>query len=529
MELEVIFLRFATYGRKSVYSDKSDSVGNQERMCREYADLKFAGKIESFEVYQDEGFTGANTDRPGLERLIADVKDGMVDALIVYQLDRISRDVRDFSNIYALLEEHHVMFLSIKENIDTATPIGKAMMYVTMVFAQMERETIAARVTDNMIGLAKKGFWAGGNPPYGYVRKRIEVDGKKHVTIEPDPEAARYVESIFDIFLENGYSLQGMETAFKRQGIRTVNGGFFSTTQLHKILTMPFCAPATARIRDYYIAQGCNVEGSEEEWDGEHGVMIYGRSTQKNNKHQLQSKDQWVVCVGYHRPFLPEEKWLAAQEQFRQNTFEKKQKYDIPLLKGTLRCAKCGGLMQVSRKKKKVGVTSHYYCLKRMRQGPSACSMGMIRCDLLDQEVVGIFRRIQADPAIVRKYAAADQPMDFGSDINVVTKKIAAQTARIDRLAASLAEAENSSAQKYIVAEIERQDLNLAALKRELELAKTEKRKADLKGKSLEVKAQEIGNLVRAFDSLSAADRNGIVREVVQECTWDGETLFLKL
>ena len=99
------------------------------------------------------------------------------------------------------LEEKNVMFISIKENIDTATPIGKAMMYVTMVFAQMERETIAARVTDNMIGLAKKGFWTGGNPPYGYRREKIEVNGKKHVTIVPVPEAADYVEWIFDTFL----------------------------------------------------------------------------------------------------------------------------------------------------------------------------------------------------------------------------------------------------------------------------------------------------------------------------------------
>ena len=95
------------------------------------------------------------------------------------------------------------------------------------------------------------------------------------------------------LFLENGYSLQGMETAFKRQGIRTLTGAFFSTTQLHKILTMPFCAPATRRVRDFWISQGCNVEGSEEEWDGSHGVMIYGRSTQKNNRHQLQPKSAW--------------------------------------------------------------------------------------------------------------------------------------------------------------------------------------------------------------------------------------------
>ena len=196
-------MNFATYTRKSVYSDKSDSVSNQERMCREYVDMKFAGLIDNFHVYQDEGFTGANTDRPGLKRLMEDVDHGIVDALVVYQLDRISRDVRDFSNIYATLEEKHVMFLSIKENIDTATPIGKAMMMVTMVFAQMERETIAARVTDNMIGLAKKGYWTGGNPPYGYVRQRIEVNGKSHVTIVPDPDAAKYVEGIFDTFLNN--------------------------------------------------------------------------------------------------------------------------------------------------------------------------------------------------------------------------------------------------------------------------------------------------------------------------------------
>lgn len=94
--------------------------------------------------------------RGDLQRMLSFIKGGFCDVLVVYQLDRLSRDVRDFANIYALLEEHGVMFISIKENIDTTTPIGRAMMYVTVVFAQMERETIAARVTDNMLGLAKR-------------------------------------------------------------------------------------------------------------------------------------------------------------------------------------------------------------------------------------------------------------------------------------------------------------------------------------------------------------------------------------
>ena len=522
-------MNFATYTRKSVYSDKSDSVNNQERMCREYVDMKFAGLIDNFHVYQDEGFTGANTDRPGLKRLMEDVDHGIVDALVVYQLDRISRDVRDFSNIYAMLEEKHVMFLSIKENIDTATPIGKAMMMVTMVFAQMERETIAARVTDNMIGLAKKGYWTGGNPPYGYVRQRIEVNGKSHVTSVPDPDAAKYVEGIFDTFLNNKYSLQGMESAFKHDGIRTVTGAFFSTTQLHKILTMPFCAPATPRVRDFWIRQGCRVEGSETDWDGNHGVMIYGRSTERHKKHQLQPKSEWIVCVGAHKPFISEEKWLAAQEQFRANVFIKTPKYDVPLLKGVLRCERCGSLMQVSRKKKKVGVTSHYYCRKRMRQGVAACDMSAIKCDLLDAQALSIFRRIEADPSVIQKYTAQESHVNYDDEIAALNRKITSQKLKIDRLAASLAEVGISSARRHIVAEIERQDLTLAALKRELELAKASQRNAITQGADLDAKTKEIESLVRAFDTRPAKDRNEIVREIVKECTWDGETLFLRL
>lgn len=157
-DTEVWNYEIFNYGRKSVYSDKSDSIDNQFRMSREYCEQKFPGKIESWQEFSDEDFTGANTSRPDLQRMLSYIEEGFCDVLVVYQLDRLSRNVRDFSNIYAMLEEHNVMFISIKENIDTTTPIGRAMMYVTVVFAQMERETTATRVADNMRGLAKKGY-----------------------------------------------------------------------------------------------------------------------------------------------------------------------------------------------------------------------------------------------------------------------------------------------------------------------------------------------------------------------------------
>lgn len=521
-------MRLCIYTRKSVYSDKSDSVDNQERMCRDYADLKFPD-IDSTEVYQDEGFTGANMSRPGLERLLEDVKDGLVDVLMVYQLDRLSRDVRDFSNIYGLLEEHHVIFLSIKENIDTATPIGRAMMYVTMVFAQMERETIAARVTDNMLGLAKKGYWTSGNPPYGYVRAQIVVDGKKHTTIKPDPEGVKYVEWIFDTFLGNNYSLSGLETVFKREGIRTIGGSFFAATHIHRILTMPYCAPTTPRIREYWIDQGCQVLGSEEEWDGTHGVIVYGRTTEKNKRYERQSRENWIVTVGAHQPFISEEKWLLAQERLHANIFEKKQKYDTPLLKGVLRCGKCGSLLKVARKKTKSGIVSRYYCPKRMRQGPSVCDMSMVRCDILDEKALVAFRAIEADPSTAHRYAPSEGAAEGVADIQAISRRIASQNMRIDRLTASLAEAGDSTARRYIVSEIERQDLVLSALQRELETAKADQRRAELRSRSIAAAASEIANLIRSFDTLSAAERNSAVRDVIRECRWDDESLFLTI
>lgn len=101
-------MRFAIYGRKSIYSDKSDSVDNQQRMCRDYVEFHFKNCTKSYETYSDEGFTGGNTNRPGLKRLLENIKDGIIDALVVYQLDRLSRNVRDFSNLYALLEEKNI-------------------------------------------------------------------------------------------------------------------------------------------------------------------------------------------------------------------------------------------------------------------------------------------------------------------------------------------------------------------------------------------------------------------------------------
>ncbi|MCI5902790.1 MAG: recombinase family protein [Blautia sp.] len=523
-------MRFCSYGRKSVYSDHSDSIDNQSRMCREYVDLKFSGKIDSYVEYSDEDFTGANTNRPGLKNMLSDIQLGLYDVLVVYQLDRLSRDVRDFANIYAMLEDCNVMFVSIKENIDTATPIGRAMMYVTVVFAQMERETIASRVTDNMIGLAKKGYWVGGNPPDGYIRARIVVNGKQHCTIEPDPEGVSYVQWIFSTFLNNHYSLQNMETEFRKQGIRTRRGAFFSTTQLHSILTSPYCVAATPEIYDYFSEKGCQMDpdSPREKWNGSVGVMVYGRTTERNKKHQKQPPEKWLVCLGVHKPFISADQWLEVQARFSRNKFDKTMKYDIPLLKGVLRCS-CGSIMCASRKKKKEGVSTWYYCLRRMRQGRDVCDRKQIKSDVLDEKVLDVLRSIDKDHALIHQFVKEEHPLSAAPDPQKILSKIHLCEQKISRLASSLALAENSPAQKYILSEMEHLDVELQALKREYHLALSANKLRSASVRSAESKAREISKTIEQFDSFSASERNQIIRDIVKECTWDGERLFLVL
>lgn len=524
-------MRFFCYGRKSVYSDRSESVENQKEMCLAFVKAKFP-ESSSFTFFSDEDFTGANTERPGLKEMLSRISEGEADALIVYQLDRLSRNVRDFSNIYEMLQEKGCKFISIKENIDTGTPIGRAMMYVTVVFAQMERETIAVRVDDNQRGIARRGWWFGGEAPVGYVRKSVTVDGRKHVTIVPDPEGVEYVKKIFNTFLSWNCSLQHMETEFKRQGIKTRRGKFFSTTQLHQILTMPYCVEATPEVYDYFAAKGCVMDpGSpREKWDGKHGVTIYGRTSEKSKKHEKQPPEKWLVCLGQQEPFIPAETWLAVQARFTHNKCIKQGKYPVPLLKGAIRCGVCGTLLQVGRRKRVDGsVYSYYYCRKRMREGPEACSLRMVSCETLDEKVLEILRGIAADPETIREYVSSESAAKAAPDPKAAAAKVVACKGKIDRLASSLGLAEGSSAQKYIIAELERLDLELAALQREEAAAKAAARESEKEAESSAAKAAEIAKFINGLDGFTPKERNEIVRKIVKRCTWDGETLFLML
>jgi DNA invertase Pin-like site-specific DNA recombinase len=196
------FMKIAIYSRKSVYTGKGESIENQIDLCKSYCERILTYKDIEYIVYEDEGFSGKTINRPKFQQLLNDIKSKKIDVLICYRLDRISRSVADFSSTLELLQKHNVNFISIKEQFDTSTPMGRAMIYIASVFAQLERETIAERVKDNMLQLAKMGKWSGGQLPLGFSSEKVvfmseEMKSKSFARLVPIPEELEIVKFIY--------------------------------------------------------------------------------------------------------------------------------------------------------------------------------------------------------------------------------------------------------------------------------------------------------------------------------------------
>lgn len=178
----------AIYSRKSKFTGKGESIGNQVELCKEYIRIHFGNDAAgSAMIFEDEGFSGGNLNRPDFQKMMAEVRKHRFQAIVVYRLDRINRNISDFTGPIDELTKLGVSFVSIREQFDTSTPMGRAMMFIISVFSQLERETIAERIRDNMHELAKTGRWLGGNAPTGFQSEAVSK-----VSISSQKKAKRY-------------------------------------------------------------------------------------------------------------------------------------------------------------------------------------------------------------------------------------------------------------------------------------------------------------------------------------------------
>lgn len=522
-------LRIANYSRKSIYSDKSDSTQAQYNLGVEYCKSHY----NDYEVYryEDEGYTGANTNRPGFNQMIEDIKDGKINVVICYKIDRVSRDVKDFSNFFSFLQDHNVEFVSIKEQIDTSTPLGRAMMYICSVFAQMERETIAERVKDGMVDLSKTGKWAGGRAPLGYKRERLEVSGKSHTVLVPDPQGVKLLNLIADTFL-SGYSLTQTERYCRENHITTVRGSYFSSTQIWNLLKNPTYCTADQAAYDYFESLGCQMGADRDKFDGAHGIMSYGRTTGgKKKKHVVNPPEKWIISVGLHPSLWSSTKYISIQNRFGQNKIDKTRKHKVGILKGVVKC-KCGWTMRVKHKsdKKHNKVYNDYFCQQRDHRGVAYCDMSFTPVTVLDNAVIDILKQIKLDKSLIENYSYEDNRIkivsrscsDVQHDVNRIESKI-------QNLTNALGDSTESSAAKYIIQEIEQLDRELSGYKFELmEIATNEKRTRQ-KQHNKELKYKIVCNIVDKLETADYNEINGLLKELIKECVYDGQTLRIKI
>lgn len=208
--------RCAIYTRKSTEEglDQSfNSLDAQRDACAAcIASQRHKGWILVKTAYDDGGFSGGSMDRPALRQLLADIREGLVDIVVVYKIDRLTRSLADFAKMVEVFDAKGVSFVSVTQQFNTTTSMGRLTLNVLLSFAQFEREVTAERIRDKIAASRKKGMWMGGAPPLGY-----DVRDRKLV---PNPEEARTVRRLFEAYLEIG-SIKALARWARDQGIVT--------------------------------------------------------------------------------------------------------------------------------------------------------------------------------------------------------------------------------------------------------------------------------------------------------------------
>jgi DNA invertase Pin-like site-specific DNA recombinase len=223
--------RCAVYTRKSSeegLEQEFNSLDAQREACEAYiASQRSEGWVLVRDQYDDGGVSGGTLDRPALQRLLSDIEDGLIDVVVVYKIDRLSRSLMDFSKLVEVFDRNNVTFVSVTQSFNTTTSMGRLTLNILLSFAQFEREVTAERIRDKVRASRMKGIFMGGTPPYGYKPK----DRKLVI----DEAEARNVRWFFSRFLEIGSATELAREVAKR-GIRTPRGNAMSKNFLYRML-----------------------------------------------------------------------------------------------------------------------------------------------------------------------------------------------------------------------------------------------------------------------------------------------------
>lgn len=373
-------LRCAVYTRKS--SDEGldqeyNSIDAQRDAGHAYiASQRSEGWIAVNDDYDDPAFSGGNMERPALKRLMADIEAGKIDVIIIYKIDRLTRSLTDFSAMVGVFERYGVSFVSVTQQFNTTTSMGRLMLNILLSFAQFEREVTGERIRDKIAASKRKGMWMGGIPPLGY-----DVDNRRLV---PNTTEAKLVQQMFKRFVELG-----------------------SSTLLVKELARDGVTSKSWQTQEGTFRAGKPMDKG----------FIYKLLHNRTYLGELRHKDQWYKAE--HTPIIDHDLWaqahaiLATNYRVRANRTRATVPY---LLKGIV-FGDDGRALTPWHTTKKNGRRYRYYVSQRdMKEGAGASGLPRLPASELESAVTEQLRTILRSPhlldEVIEKARALDADLD---------------------------------------------------------------------------------------------------------------------
>lgn len=358
-------MMYALYARQSIDNKESISIESQLEFCH------YEAKGKEYRSYKDIGYSGKNTERPGFQQMMEDIRKGEIEAVIVYKLDRISRSILDFSQMMEEFRKRNVEFISVNEKFDTTTIMGRSMLNICVVFAQMERETIQQRVTDAYYSRCKNQFYMGGRVPYGYRLEDYSIMGRKSSRYVEVPEESEQLKLMYSLYADPNNSLGDIVNYFNKHGIRHLRGGMWSTARISEILRSPVYVKADSDIYDFFTAQETNVNNCIEQFIGENGCYLYkGQGSTTNKKSDLKGKE---LVIAPHKGFIPSDIWLKCRIRCLNNRQSAKTcKGKNSWLVGKVKCGNCKYSLTIAKSNTKAG--RYFICGTKLATKGSSCS-----------------------------------------------------------------------------------------------------------------------------------------------------------
>ena len=477
-----LYVRVST----SNQAEEGESLDEQEQKLKQYCSWK---GWTNFTVFREEGFSGKDLKRPTYLRMMSDIQRGKINTVIVKKIDRLSRSILDFEYVYKTYVDMGVDLISLQENIDASTAIGRSVIRIVLIFAQLEREQTSERTLDIMAYRAKQGLFNGGYPRLGY---DIDYENK---CLVPNPAEIPIAKMIFETYLKLG-SLSETASELNAKGYR---------------------------LKSWITREGKKRRGEKFQKSNMSRILkdpIYvGKIRHKNN-----------IYRGKHKAIISEDLFAAVQMKLEENNVTKtsyRQGDNIFFLKGLVFCGACHSAMTSSFAFSRGRKYYYYRCTVDNDRSKKACRIGSVSARYIENIVIDELKFLPRNPRIINGVVESASKEQQVKVKDLIAKKRALQDnlTKIDTQAKNLLgvlseEGKRTPRSGYILKELDELDVQSRQLKNEINSIEFEANDIENKIVSADLIRENLKVFKDVYDHLAADEKYDFLHLLVKKIVY---------